>query len=76
MLTINISTFPKRFYNPSGGWPGGWLAGWESDYIATLAQPTGFSHRSECLVGLGKGLGLGRGWVIGWGWVVIGLGWG
>ena len=28
--------------------PVGWLGGWKSDYIATSAQPTGFSHRSEC----------------------------
>ena len=35
-----ISSFPKRFYNPSGR-VGGWVV--KSEYITT-----GFSHRSEC----------------------------
>ena len=34
-LELKISSFPIRFYNPSG-WVAGSVGGWESEYIATL----------------------------------------
>ena len=42
-----ISSFPKRFYNPSGR-VAGWVGGEVRLYNHSSAQPIGFSHRSEC----------------------------